>query len=374
MTLSSSSPSGQRSRPDGAPGGILGLDIGGAHLKLALLDPAGRPLALRQVACALWQGLDRLDAAFDAALAGLPPPSAVAVTMTGELVDLFSDREEGVRAILDRVAERFPDLPVRVYAGRTGLLDLAAARGRAREVASANWRATAELVAGLLPEALLVDCGSTTTDILPVAGGRVSARGIDDRSRLAWGELVYQGVVRTPLCALAERAPFRGVWHGLMNEWFATTADVYRLLGLLDEACDLHPAADNGPKTPQASARRLARMIGCDLGDGDVWHWRMLAEWFAARQLAILEEAARLVLSRGELGPDAPLVAAGAGAFLVARLGGRLGRPVLRFEDLPGIGDAGREASVVAPALAVARLLLVRPPEAGEGGAQRGEA
>ena len=33
-----------------------------------------------------------------------------------------------------------------------------------------------------------------------------------------------------------------------MNEFFATTADVYRLTGELDPAHDQHPSADNAPK------------------------------------------------------------------------------------------------------------------------------
>lgn len=353
---------------------VTGLDVGGAHLKLVRLDQAGQPQVLRQVACALWLGMDRLEAALDEALAGLPARGRLAVTMTGELVDLFADREQGVHAILSSLAARFGERALLVYAGARGFVDVATARARPREVASANWRATAALVARLLEEALLVDCGSTTTDILPVSGGRVLARGLDDRSRLAWGELVYQGAVRTPLCALADRAPFRGVWHGLMNEWFATTADVYRLTGALDESCDQHRAADGGPKTPEGSARRLARVIGCDLADADVGHWRMLAHWFAMRQLAILEEAARLVLSRGDLSEQAPVVAVGSGSFVATALADRLGRPVVRFGELLGLaGDAARLVSITAPAFAVARLALDGSAGGGEGLTHRGQ-
>lgn len=336
--------------------GVIGLDLGGAHLKLAQLDAGGRPVAARVLACALWQGLDRLEAALDDAFAGLEP-AMLAVTLTGELVDLFPDRRTGVRTLVALLGRRLPRTRLHLFAGKAGFLEPDAIDGREREVASANWLATAQLVADRVEEGVLVDCGSTTTDIVPLAGGRALPRGLDDRSRLAWGELVYQGVVRTPLCALGPDAPFRGVRHALMNEWFATSADVHRLLGRLDEASDLHPAADGGAKTVEGSARRLARMIGCDLEDGDFVHWRMLAAWFESRQLAALEEAARLVLSRGEVSDAAPLVAAGAGAFLVERLALRLDRPVRRFEHLLGFDRTlGRDASICAPAIAVALL------------------
>ena len=148
-------------------------------------------------------------------------------------------------------------------------------------IASANWLASATLVARRLGDALFVDLGSTTTDILLLAGGEVRADGMTDRERLATGELVYTGLTRTPVMALAAEAPFAGRWVALMNELFATTADVHRVLGWLPEDADQHPAADGGPKTATASARRLARMVGADLADGGLADWRRLAGWLA---------------------------------------------------------------------------------------------
>ena len=96
---------------------MLGLDVGGAHLKVAFARD-GRILAARQAPCRLWEGLDRLGPAFDAALAGLPPPGRVALTMTGELADLFVDRATGVAALTEAAAARFPGVPLLVWAGR----------------------------------------------------------------------------------------------------------------------------------------------------------------------------------------------------------------------------------------------------------------
>ena len=79
-------------------------------------------------------------------------------------------------------------------------------------VASANWMASGAVVAGLIPEGLVVDIGSTTTDLIVVRHGAVEAQGDDDGSRLVAGELVYSGVVRTPVMALAPRVPFAGAW------------------------------------------------------------------------------------------------------------------------------------------------------------------
>ena len=39
---------------------IAGWDIGGAHVKLALLDASGQIIAVAQQACPLWKGVDYL--------------------------------------------------------------------------------------------------------------------------------------------------------------------------------------------------------------------------------------------------------------------------------------------------------------------------
>ena len=78
---------------------------------------------------------------------------------------------------------------------------------------------------------LLVDIGSTTTDIIPLRDGLVRAAGYTDSERLACGELVYTGLTRSFVMALAERAPFAGRWTTLAAEYFASAADVNRVAG-----------------------------------------------------------------------------------------------------------------------------------------------
>lgn len=84
------------------------------------------------------------------------------------------------------------------------------AAGLANDIASANWHATAALVAKLAGEALFVDMGSTTTDLIPVSGGAVASHGYSDAERLLSGELVYTGFSRTFLFGVASSAPVRG--------------------------------------------------------------------------------------------------------------------------------------------------------------------
>lgn len=333
---------------------ITGLDLGGAHLKAAQATADGRIVRALQVPCQLWRGLDRLQAALAEAAAALEPGGPLAVTMTGELVDLFPDRHAGVEALLATLAAAWPGRELAVWAGAGGFVPCEAAKPE--QVASANWLATAALAARRVGEGVLVDIGSTTTDIVLLAGGRSAAEATSDRDRLAAGELVYVGLIRTPLMALAVEAPFAGRRVPLMNEFFATSADLFRILGSLPEAADQHPAADNGDKTVEGSARRLARMLGADLGDARMDDWRRLAEWLARALARRVEDALALQLSRGLVADTAPLIAAGCGRFLVERLAqGRPCRDLLELIDCEPAAAAW--AATCAPAVAVALLL-----------------
>lgn len=347
---------------------IVGWDLGGAHVKAALLTSGGKALEVVQIPCPLWQGIERLDAAVAEALRRLGPARRHTVTMTGELTDFFADRGEGVRRLIDAMSAALPDCGIRIFAGRAGLLPPPQALKQPGLVASANWQASARLVAKVAGEGLLVDIGSTTTDIVPVAGGASQALGTSDFERMVHRELVYTGVVRTPVMATVQTVSFKGARVGLMAELFATMADVHRLCGTLPQGADLMAAADGGGKSEEESARRLARMLGCDVEDADMAAWRQLARDIACCQLQRIEEAARHVLGRRVLTRDAPLIGAGCGRFLVCDLARRLDRPYTDFAKIvdfilegadPGLRD---RAANCAPALAVAYLALEDPP------------
>lgn len=340
---------------------IVGLDVGGAHLKLARLGRDGTLEAVRIAACPLWKGLDRLKAALDEVSGDLPEDAACVATMTGELVDLWPDRAAGVAAIAETLAARFGAPRLAIYAGGEGFVPAAQAAAHVEAVASANWRATAEALAHGGEAGLLLDVGSTTSDLIPFAGSVVLARGATDAARMAADELVYQGVARTPVMALAPRLPFAGAWVTPMAEHFATSADVHRLTGDLPENADLHPAADDGPKTPEASARRLLRMVGADFNATTRSEAETLARFLAEAQLRRLHDAAVGVLTRPEARSIRTVVGAGVGRFLAKRVAARLG---LGYRDLGAAfaeTDALAEAAAdCAPAVAVARLWAAR--------------
>ena len=336
---------------------IIGWDIGGAHVKAACIE-GGHIAAVRQLACPLWLGADRLAPVLETVRSAFGAAELHVATMTGELADVFPDRRTGVLAIADELVRALPAGSLRLYAGRSGIIDASAVTRHVGDIASANWHASAALAARH-GDGLFVDIGSTTTDIVPLRDGRVCARGYTDAERLGCGELVYTGLTRAFVMAMGGRAPFGGAWTTLAAEYFASAADVHRVLGTLDEAADQMETADGRAKTADASRARLARMIGRDAGDAGEADWHGLAVWFAEMQLRQVHDGALLVLSGAGLPADAPVIAAGVGASIVQLLAERLGRRCVSFAGLFGDGAVAGGVNWVdgcAPAVAVALL------------------
>ncbi|MCI0653620.1 MAG: hypothetical protein L0Y39_03980 [Methylococcaceae bacterium] len=344
-----------------SPEVIIGWDIGGAHVKVVELH-GNHVVAVAQHPCALWRGLSGLEEVIDRVLLQVTARRIChAVTMSGELADLFPGRDEGVRQILGVLASRIEPDSLHVFAGRKGLLAFDSSHaGHYASIASANWLASAAFMAKTLDFAVLVDIGSTTTDIQHVAAGEVKAKGFSDYERLISGEMVYTGIVRTPIAALLKKVSFEGQRVPVMTENFATTADVYRLTRELAEHYDQWPAADGAEKTLEASARRLARMIGRDFQSAPLASWIQLAGFCRECQLREIHDALMQQFSRLDTDRKPVIVGAGVGRFLAADLCARI---ALEYRDFSSIIDRNRAlpgAAECAPAVSVALLLAER--------------
>ena len=233
------------------------MDIGGANTKAAWLH--GTSLRTVSHPFEVWRDREGLAAVLREIATG--PADAVAITMTAELSDAFRTKREGVAFVLDAAEAALGDLPLSVLTTAGELVSVEAARARPWDVAAANWVATALAVAGEHPDALLIDVGSTTADIVPIAGGRVTATAHNDLERLLAGELVYTGALRTNLAAIAPRVPVRGGWCPVASAAFAISADVQLVLGHLEpEAYDC-PTPDGRPATVAFARERIARLV-----------------------------------------------------------------------------------------------------------------
>jgi probable H4MPT-linked C1 transfer pathway protein len=315
----------------------LALDIGGANTKAAWFD--GELVRTLTRPFEVWRNRDALTGLLREVGAG--PAAAVAITMTAELSDAFRTKREGVAFVLDAAEAAFGDRPLRVLTTAGELVTVAEARARPWDVAAANWVATALAVAAAHPDALLIDVGSTTADVVPIAAGRVAATATNDLERLLAGELVYTGVLRTNLAAIAPRVPVRGEWCPVASEHFAISADVHLVLGDLEPAAYGCPTPDGRPATVELARERIARLVCSDVEQLDDAEIDAIAAFLADAQLRQIEDAARRV--QRPLPPEAPVVAVGSGAFLARAVAGRLARTVAPWD-----GDVGPAAALAA--------------------------
>ncbi|MBE7474629.1 MAG: H4MPT-linked C1 transfer pathway protein [Anaerolineae bacterium] len=327
---------------------VTGWDIGGANLKAVRLSREG--LQVVQQPFAVWQRRDELAEALARIAAELGPAPRAAVTITAELSDAFRTKRDGITFVLDALQAALSETELKIFGLDGKFHHPAKAYQQPMLVAAANWLATALLVARDLADCLLVDIGSTTTDITPIGGGKVLAEGRNDPERLVRGELLYTGVSRTPICALAPRVPLWGGWCPVAAELFATTQDVHLLLGHLPAEQCTSPSADGRPATPEYALERLARVVCADtelLSQAEV---QAIAQYIANEQIHQIAGAMTQVLSRVKV--VGPVAAVGAGAFLAEAAAARLGLDYLRPATL-----ASGAVSIAAPAAAVALLL-----------------
>lgn len=295
---------------------VVGLDIGGANLKAANADGVAWSEVFE-----IWRAPGDLHRRLGTIFDRLAPIARLAVTMTAELADCFATKAEGVDFILAQVEEAAGNTPVSIWLTSGEFVDASEARRRPFDVAAANWHALATWAGRLAPEgnALLLDIGSTTSDLIPLRDGLPCPVGLTDVGRLVSRELVYTGVRRTPVCCIAPHVPFRGGDVPLAAEWFATMGDVHLLLGNLPEDCEDCHTANGNPATRDFACDRLARAICCDRTEVTDDELLKIAAFLADQQRSQLLAAMSRVLDRVS-GPLGAAIVSGAGEFLARQV------------------------------------------------------
>jgi hypothetical protein len=336
---------------------VLGWDIGGVNTKAARVDGPGglanvrsvsEPYELQRHPEALVPTLHRL-----AGRLGTDGIVAHAVTMTAELSQLFRTKREGVGFVLDAMERAFPHDRIAVHT--VGGLFITPDEGRRRplDVAASNWAATAALVASFEPDAILIDIGTTTTDIIPIAGGQVRAAGRTDPERLQSGELVYTGALRTPAEAMVQDVPIPGGRAGVSAEGFALIGDALVWLGRLDSGACTAPTPDGRPPTREFAGERLARLVCADREILDEAAIDCIALALAEAQLAKVVAGVERVRARWPSVSRA--VVTGLGDFIAMEAAKRAGLEAVALSERLG------SAALTAPAAAVAWLLATQP-------------
>ena len=329
----------------------IGWDIGGAHVKFAQITSEGGLKQALQLPCPLWKGSQTLQAVVSKIMREIDSSALHGITMTGEMADCFANRADGVRAILAIMKALIPQEPY-VYLNDGSLChthdihDIDA-------VASANWHATANYLAKHQARGVVIDLGSTTTDIISFNQQRVLSKGKHDGSRLANHELVYTGMVRTPVMAVAREVKVEGSRMPIVAEQFASMADVYRILGKLPPQADQYPTCDGEAKTYSASVQRLARMFGYD-SQHDESLWETVAQLLAEKQQAMVVRACEQVYQQSQFEQSVAIIGAGVGKCLLSDMAKQMKRSYTCFSQVLDIDET---AADYAAAVSVAYLL-----------------
>ncbi|MCW4046721.1 MAG: H4MPT-linked C1 transfer pathway protein [Candidatus Bathyarchaeota archaeon] len=343
---------------------VIGWDIGGANTKAAFIGTSNGCVKSLKVAVEyypVWKDPEKLATVLSRLkekLSGGARLDCAGVTMTAELSDVYQTKREGVTRILEHVARAFADVPVFVLDVDAELRTLDAAKKEPLKVAAANWAATGWLVAQQLANCVVVDVGSTSTSIIPVVNGRVSAMGKNDLEKLMCGELVYTGGLRTNVAAIVNSIPIRDGVARVSSELFAQSGDVHLVLGNITAEEYTVETADSRGKTRAEAMARLARVVCADMEMLTEKEITQMATYIHKRQVAQIAEGLRQVYSRVAhiAGGKVPVVVTGLGRdFLARKAAESIGvEEIMNLDELTGNAAAASASPAVGVALMAA--------------------
>ncbi|WP_245920394.1 hydantoinase/oxoprolinase family protein [Methanospirillum stamsii] len=256
---------------------MIGVDIGGANLKV--FDGSGTHIHY----CPLWKETPIREILSEYSFA-----DNAAVVMSGELADCFSSKQEGIEFIVSAVKDVFPGA---WFYGTDGCFH----QDAVPELAAANWLVMADVLKERYPNALLIDMGSTTTDIIPLNAWDI-LKGQTDYTRLKAGLLLYYGLLRTPVSSLLRTVSIKGQETGISTEYFACSGDAHVLTGIITQEEYSTATPDSCSPSREHSMRRMARMICADIEEVGEEQVLAIAESFVNEEKQVLIHAVQRIM------------------------------------------------------------------------------
>ncbi len=331
---------------------FLGIDIGGAHTKLIGLDNKKSIIFVNQLQFPIWKGTENLNNYFkkiNKNIGNIP----CGITMTAELCDNFKDRLIGVKKIIKCTKKL--KLKKYYFCNQKNKLLI---NPDLKSIASMNWLATAEFIKEKVSNCIVVDFGSTSTDLILIKDKKIINKYYDDFGRLNNSELVYTGLTRTPTSSLTNKVKINNKDFHVMSEFFSNTADLYRINKLLSKNMDLYPTCDFRSKSIKNSYKRLARNFGIDFKKKDFDFIHSLSKKLISIQLNKIFTEINKFKKINSVRAEFPLIICGIGKEVMKKYCKKQKIKVIDFKKfLKGNNSKINEASYHAPATSCALMV-----------------
>lgn len=332
---------------------IAGFDIGGANTDVGIIEFNEENNEIENIITdfkylPMWYKNNELSSSLLELLGSQKDNiDAIGISMTAELVDAYTTKKEGVIDIATK--SQILDKPL-AFVSLNGMINMESLKKDPLSVAAANWIATSQIAAEISPNSILLDTGSTTTDIIPIKNGKQCAKGRTDFERLAHGELVYTGTLRTNISSFVDKIEFKDKTYRVSSELFAISADIHNILKnitLDDYTCD---TPDGSGKSIKESMLRISRVLCADLDILNPDDVIEISKQMYQKQIDSIAEALKEVAYRENL--DTVIVTGLGMDVLAAKAVEKAGLKCIRMGDY-----FTQEECTVAPAIGTALLM-----------------
>ncbi|MFX1410081.1 MAG: hydantoinase/oxoprolinase family protein [Promethearchaeota archaeon] len=337
---------------------ILGLDIGGANTKAALIYFKDKEI----IECfsyieyfPFWeknlndfpQMLKRIvENVVEKNNDKLDNVDYISITMTAELSDAFQTKKEGILAILKALKQVFDTNKMFFINNDRNFIDFESVKSNYLSIAASNWVSTSLFLGNFQSQCILIDGGSTTIDIIPIFNSIPVSQGKDDISRMLNHELVYTGGLRATIPSITHLVPYQDKLVRISFEKFALISDIHLILGNITEDKYLNDTADNRSKSLEDCYARLSRIICMDKEMIMKDDLNKIAEYIYEKQLEILSDEiqqfmAALIVRYPEFENNPKFIITGLSAdFLIRKTLLELGyNNILSYEEITNIPD-----------------------------------
>ena len=124
---------------------IIGWDIGGAHIKAAKIDFKKKKSKTKQIYSPIWKNTNNLKKSIKLIKKKLGKCNYHAITMSAELSDIFLERSDGVKYIINLSSKILGEKKIFFYSKKSFIRKEIALKNTS-VLNSMNWHATANCI------------------------------------------------------------------------------------------------------------------------------------------------------------------------------------------------------------------------------------